>query len=217
MTKLQSILLFFLFLGTSQLNAQAPFKQRGDRSGIFSLGVRSTFSLFGDESKQVGTGLGGQFRLQVIDRVNTDWFADYITTDLSGVAHRTDFHIGWSVMCYPWLSKKKDRFEPVLPYIAAGHCFDYTIVVENRNRDNIGRRFSAAVHMGAGVHFNITQHLDLTLNVLYMIHFGKDVHADINGNAVVISKENTGKVEGHMLPTISMSYKLVDIWGKRAK
>lgn len=204
-----------LLVASQQVSAQHAFKQRGNRGGILSLGVRTTFSLFGDGTGDVGTGVGGQFRLQVIDRVNTDWFSDYITTDIKGVASRTDYHIGWAVLAYPWLSKRKDRFEPVLPYIAAGNCFDFTRVVENRNRNNAAERLSTAIHVGIGAHFNITQHFDLTLNILYMIHIGKDVHADVTNGLVVIERENAASIEGHLLPTLSMSYKLGDLWGKR--
>ena len=45
--------------------------------GQFSLGVRSTFSLFDHDG--AGLGTGGQFRIRLDDRVNTDWFADFIT------------------------------------------------------------------------------------------------------------------------------------------
>ncbi|MGL4599812.1 MAG: hypothetical protein ACRCYO_19965, partial [Bacteroidia bacterium] len=39
----------------------------------------------------------GQFRIRLTDRINTEWFADYISTNLNNLASRSDYHIGWSV------------------------------------------------------------------------------------------------------------------------
>lgn len=205
---------FALLFGLSAAKAQA-LKLRGDKGGILSIGARTSFSLFGDSNNAIGTGIGGQFRLQLHDRINTDWFADYITTDIQGLAHRTDYHIGWSVLYYPYLSGDKKRFQAVLPYISAGHCFDFTRVVENQVPSNSQNRFSAAVQAGVGAHFHLSQRLDLTLNVLYMIHFGQDVHVEVENGLVHIEKTNGGSIEGHLLPTLSVSYKLIDLWGRK--
>lgn len=198
--------LFFL----QPLFGQDLFPMKKKRGGIFSLAARSTVSFF-TESKP-GTGAGGMFRLQLDNRVNTEWFLDYITTDIGGLAHRRDYHIGWSVMLYPWISKNVEKFEPVLPYLLAGHCFDWTTVVENANPLNMGKRFSSAIQAGAGVHFHLTQRLDITMGLQYMIHLGRDIHADIENNEVIIEKSPKGRVEGHFLGTIQVGYRIVDIW-----
>ena len=74
-----------LFIG--HLPAQ---KKQGDSShiskpyyehqgGNFSLGLRNTISAFSHgDSKEVGAGVGGHFRLQLVDRVNTEWYADIL-------------------------------------------------------------------------------------------------------------------------------------------
>ena len=66
-------LLFLLlvpFLGMAQ-----PLNLKDNQGGIFSLGVRTTVSAFNDGlSGNVGTGVGGQFRLQFADKVNSDSF-----------------------------------------------------------------------------------------------------------------------------------------------
>lgn len=60
-----------------------PFvSQSQNEAGQFSLGMRSTLSLFGDHGK-TGIGTGGQFRIRVHKNINTDWFTDYITTDIA--------------------------------------------------------------------------------------------------------------------------------------
>ena len=80
------------------LAGSAQEKEHLDKeSGYFQLGVRSTVSAFSDDGAS-GFGFGGQFRIRVLSRLNTDWFADYITTDISGIARRVDEHIGWSVL-----------------------------------------------------------------------------------------------------------------------
>jgi len=59
---------------------------------MFSLGVRNTISLFNSHDV-AAFGAGGNFRIQLSDRVNTEWFADFIkssTQDLgrNRLSHR---------------------------------------------------------------------------------------------------------------------------------
>ena len=72
------------------------------KGGWFSLGGRSTISLFDHDG--AGLGTGGQFRIQLNNRVNTDWFADYININNSEDIRSTYYHIGWSVIYYPFES-----------------------------------------------------------------------------------------------------------------
>src|ERR1041384_6250821 len=64
----------------------------------FSIGTRNTISMFSDDAA-TGTGIGGQIRYRVLDRLNTEWYSDYITSHTS-ITHREDYHIGWSLMYY---------------------------------------------------------------------------------------------------------------------
>jgi hypothetical protein len=183
--------------------------------GAFQLGLRTTWSVFGTDG-YTGEGVGGQFRLRLHDRINTEWFADYITNNIQNLGRRTDGHIGWSVMFYPWLPKK-----PVAtPYVLAGHCFDYTHVrafstYYSYNAQS-AKRWSSAVQMGLGSHFRITDRADVSLSGQYMIHFGNDVHADVhedNGEkSLHISTGNHGGVEGHLFITLSLNIKLAELW-----
>ena len=93
------------------------------KPGEFQLGLRSTTSLFSHDA-EFGTGVGAQFRVGFFDRMNSEWFADYLTSDIGGLGKRIDGHIGWSVMFYPLPVKERK----VQPYILMGHCFDYTRV-----------------------------------------------------------------------------------------
>ena len=75
--------------------------------------MRSTVSTFNwHHDEGTGLGVGGQFRIQFADRVNSDWFFDYIKSDIGDFASRTDYHIGWSVIYYltnPDLSQMKSQ------------------------------------------------------------------------------------------------------------
>ena len=66
------IFLLLLSLSQNQVFAQANSKFDTD-PGVFSLGVRSTFSAFNDGvENKVGSGVGGQFRLRFSEKVNSE-------------------------------------------------------------------------------------------------------------------------------------------------
>ena len=202
-------LLTAVFLILSGMATAQSLTLKKDQGGLISLGGRTTISTFSHgEFSNTGLGLGGQFRLQFADQVNSDWFFDYIQSDVDDVAFRTDYHIGWSVIFYP-----TRKFEvPVRPYILAGHCFDYTRVVDNSNRNNYMERWSSAVQGGAGVHFNLSTRLDLSIVGQYMVHLGTDVHADIHDGEVHFHEEKGASLEGHLLFHVGVNYKIADLW-----
>jgi opacity protein-like surface antigen len=200
------LLIFLLlpFIGNAQ-----PLNLKGGQGGIFSLGVRTTVSAFNDGlNGNTGTGVGGQFRLQFADKVNSDWFFDYITSDIGDFANRTDYHIGWSVLYYPG-KEPAPRFRP---YILAGHCFDYSRLEDNSNRNNFDERWSSAVQGGVGVHYNLSSRLDLSAVCQYMTHLGTHVHADQDNGKVVFHHEKGASLEGHLLFHLGINYKLGDLW-----
>ncbi|MFK7783871.1 MAG: outer membrane beta-barrel protein [Crocinitomicaceae bacterium] len=199
--------LVFLALAPTFLFSQ-ELNLKNTQGGVFSLGVRNTVSAFnGHENESPGFGVGGQFRLQFADRVNSDWFFDYITSDIDDVASRTDYHIGWSVLYY----LTENPSTRLRPYLLAGHCFDYTII-EAYDSGERGTRFSSAVQAGAGVHFNLTPRLDLSFVTQYMLHLGNDLHAEVhNGHLHFHDSHETG-VEGHLLFHLSINYKIADLW-----
>jgi opacity protein-like surface antigen len=207
MKKLMMLSLLIPQLGTAQEREHLD-----KESGYFQLGVRNTVSAFSDDGA-TGFGYGGQFRIRVLSRVNTDWFADYITTDISGIARRVDEHIGWSVLAYPF--NYETTKGKVTPYILAGHCFDYTKVSLN-NSDFYKDKWSSAVQGGLGAHYNITDRMDISLTAQYMMHLGYDIHAhvfELDGHKeILIEKERNRGVEGHLLINLSMNVRLFDMW-----
>jgi hypothetical protein len=199
------ILLFLPLVG--EVIAQKK-ESHFNSSGVLSLGGRSTISLFNDlSSSSYGTGLGGQFRLQFAERINSDWFFDYLTSDIGNQISRMDYHIGWSVLVYPmhevWLLK---------PYIIAGHCFDYTHMVENMNTSNYAERWSSAVQGGIGTHIRLTERLDCSLTGQYMMHLGNHLHPEFSGSQVLFHEEKGASLEGHLLTTLSINYKIGKLW-----
>lgn len=185
------------------------------QSGMFSLGARTTTSLFNDGgTDSFGLGLGGQFRLQLAERINTDWFFDYLRSDIGTVGNRTDYHIGWSVLFYPYLKKENDIVKSTLfkPFILAGHCFDYTHLQENQNPSNFRERWSSAVQAGIGTHINLNKKLDLTIMTQYMMHLGNHIHAHTSGNTLHLSEEQGASLEGHLLVTLGLNYKIGKLW-----
>ena len=199
---------------SASLRAQEPgaVKLKNNYGGVLSLGGRAVVSTFNDgQWGDVGTGMGGQFMLQFSDRVNTAWFFDYISAPIGKYANRTDYHIGWSVMYYlvPSSAEKTPRWQP---YVLAGHCFDYTNLKDNLDESNFKERWSSAAQAGAGAQINFTPRFDAGLQAQYMIHLGNHVHATENSGVVAFTTSKDFHLEGHVLITLSLNYKVADLW-----
>lgn len=188
-----------------------PLKVRKYQGGIISLGVRSSVSAFNDGAwNNTGTGAGGQLRVGLSDRVNTDWFADYLTGNIGDFAHRRDLHIGWSVLFY---LKAPRATQPLLqPYLLAGHCFDHSKQVANGDPSINAERWSSAVQGGLGTHINLGERSDFSFVGQYMIHLGTDVHAHAHDGEVEFEQGKSAALEGHLLLHISFNYKILDAW-----
>lgn len=206
------LILFSIFF-TAKVSAQLD-------AGTFSLGVRNTLSFFDhDKNAKTGYGIGGQFRLQVLDRLNTEWFLDYLQQDLGAAAIRKDVHIGWSLMFYPWLQKDRSKLQIVKPYIAAGHCFDWSNLIVKDYRNISGKKFSSAIQMGTGTHIYITKNFDLTLLAQYMIHLGKDIELQYDSQTHLhnVNEYKHTAANGHLLVTIGLNYKIAKLWKTKNK
>lgn len=188
-------------------------KIKNTYSGVLSVGGRSTISTFNDGKwGDIGIGSGGQFMIQASNRVNTAWFFDYITGGVGGFANRTDYHIGWSVMYYlvPSSTEKTPKFQP---YILAGHCFDYSNFKDNIDNTHFIERWSSAVQAGLGTHINLSKRFDLNVQGQYMIHLGNDIDAEKKADGTVLFTKNSGvNLQGHILITIGVNYKITDLW-----
>jgi len=206
--KIGILFLSLLFLFSAR--AQTSVETKTSNVGYFSLGGRSTISAFGDEGSGIGTG--GQFRIQLADQINTEWFADYITINVKDKVRSDYYHIGWSVMFYPFKQLKYPKL--IQPYIIAGHCFDYNRMTQINDATNTKDRWGSAVQAGLACHFNLTDRFDVTLISQYMIHFTETLHAHIHHDQVDIIKEKESALQGHLLTTVSLNYKLFKMWKK---
>ncbi len=183
-----------------------------NNAGTFSLGTRNAISMF-NEDQAIGKGIGGQFRIQFSDRLNSEWYFDYITSKNGVHTFRNDHHIGWSVMLYTRNNYSFDRL--FQPYLIAGHCFDHSKVAEQNNKANAAGRLSMATQAGLGTHINISPKLDCSLSGQYMLHFGKDIETEIEEGQVIIAKQDHSHVDGHLLFTLSFNYKFFKLWNRQ--
>ncbi len=211
---MKSKILFLLFVALlciqGSLRGQDTIPKYKSHAGWVSLGGRSTLSLFDSDGKGIGTG--GQFRVQLSNRVNTDWFADYISINVNDKVRSEYIHIGWSVLYYVFNNRQHPKI--VQPYIVAGHCFDYnkkTVLLQpGINKD----RWGSAVQAGIGSHFNLTERFDISLTCQYMIHLTNELEVEDDGTTVDIVEHKNSSLEGHLLTTVSLNYKIAKLWKK---
>lgn len=104
------------------------------------------------------------------------------------------------------------RFQP---YILAGHCFDYNRKTAILDPSNTKSRWGSAVQAGLGTHLKLTERFDISLTCQYMIHLTKEIEAEINGKIVTISEQKSANLEGHLLTSLSLNYKIFKLWNKR--
>ncbi len=210
---LRSIILILLIAPLTGLSQgyDKGLKIKKNHGGLFSLGARSTISTFNNGNwGDVGSGAGGQFRILIHDRINTEWFADYIRTDIGGLGNKEDVHVGWSVMYYVLKEPSFKQF--MKPYVLVGHCFDYSNIEVNANPSNFTESWSAAVQAGIGNHFNLSEHLDLTFIAQYMIHLGGHAEAHVEEGVLLLHEHSGVSLEGHLLFTLGVNYKIADLW-----
>lgn len=203
-------LLIAIVLIQLSVQAQSVKAKPESKGGWISVGGRSTMSFFSDDGNGIGTG--GQFRIQFSNRVNTDWYLDYISINSNKI--RSDYvHIGWSVLYYPFANLQYPKL--LQPYILAGHCYDYNkkTVIDNPTISN--DRLGSAVQAGLGTHFNLSDKFDVSLTCQYMIHLTKELEAEGEGADIQIITKQNATLEGHLLSTISFNYKLFRLWKRK--
>lgn len=202
------ILILVLLVSPFIIYAQLPSK------GMFSLGVRTTHNSFSHDGN--GLGAGGHFRIQLSDRINTEWFADYISVGDEQV--RSNYaHIGWSVLFYPFKNFQYPKL--FQPFVSAGHCFDYNKKIAVQNPNVSRDRWGSAVQAGIGTHLYLSERFDITLSSLYMIHLTPEIDAHthvVDGTPVIqFSEHSHSGLEGHLLTTLSINYKIGQLWGRK--
>lgn len=199
-----------LVLAVALLLSLTAIAQKDTTAGEFTLGMRTTVSSFTDAGS-IGLGAGGEFRIRITKHMNTEWFADYINTNIQSLGFRRDGHIGWTVLFY--LDKDPLVKGQVTPYLLAGQCFDYTNVYSDYLQNNVERWSAAAAQGGGGATYRLTNSFDASIVVMYMMHLGTHVESDIatfsdGQKYLLISKEPGASLDGHLLISLTLNYKL---------
>ncbi len=217
-------LMLVLFIGTAF--GQEVTEKINTHKGEFSWGIRSTGSMFSESDNYFGIGAGFQVRYRVTDRLGSEWFADWITTDIGGLGQRIDAHIGVSAIIYP--GKNPNQKGKFTPYVMGGFCGDYTKITSNLSHNDLDDthtqdskdRWSFATQLGLGTHYNITETFDISLSTQYIMHFGADIHSEIETNDhgeefLHIHHEDGSSLEGHWFLTLSANIMLADLVKKK--
>jgi hypothetical protein len=69
-----------------------------------------------------------------------------------------------------------------------------------------------ASQTGFGTHININSKLDCSISGQYMLDFGKEIHTEIETDAIHIEKLDYSWPHGHLLITMSFNYKFANLW-----
>ncbi len=198
--------LFALLLSTT---GQAQGRKL--EAGQFGLGMRNAMNFWG-ENDMLGFGAGGQFKLAFSPRVNTDWFADVISSSGEFDSYRKDYHIGWGVQFA--LAKEGFGSHMFVPYIMAGQCFDLTRVGV-RGGEETPLIFSAAVQGGAGVSSFVHKAVELNLQLQYMMHLTQHVHLEMDDHGHTHTEVEKGaSASGHLLGTFSFTVYFLRLWNR---
>ena len=191
------------------------------QSGRFGLGLRGTYNFFPGDDTFRGFGTGGQYKIGAGKKVNTEFFLDYISSDDRRNGARNDYHFGWSVQFSPFGNFGEGK---VRAYFLGGQCFDFTKVSIQPVRgfgayfapQETPYVFSAAIQAGAGLSTFIQKDIELTLQLQYMVHLGKDVHIDYSpmafDGAPILVNEKITNPEGHLIVSFSVNYYFLRLW-----
>ncbi len=199
---------------------QPEKEMKADPTGFLSMGARNCISMFTTNGKQfVGTGMGGQFALRIAKDFNSHWFADWITSNISNLAQRNDFHSGFSMM--PEVFSKPIGTSRISLFPLAGFCIDYTkfTITSGKNiatGPNYVERYSFAAQAGCGATIPVSDQLDFSLEAHYMLHVGTDVDIKMEDNRVQLIKQSGNNLEGHFILALSMDFKLFRLWQKKS-
>ena len=65
---------------------------------------------------------------------------------------------------------------------------------------------------GLGTHYNFTSRFDASLQAQYMVHLGNDINTSFENGIVTFAQKGGVNLEGHILVSLSVNYKLADLW-----
>ncbi|MBX7110168.1 MAG: hypothetical protein K1X61_16070 [Chitinophagales bacterium] len=207
-SQIAALLLLLLWL-PFQAAAQKPLKVKYTNGGIFSLGVRVPFAFAGSPDGLNGSqGFGLSSRVQLGYHYNTEFYGEYLKGRYGDNAIKGNAHIGGSfILC------TQHKLRRVQPIFFAGPDADFEQVHETIDKSNAASRWNFAAHAGMGMHINVSWRSDITVSTSYMMHFGPKIETISSGDQTTYTTGANG-VDGQFMITISMNYKMLDLWKK---
>lgn len=203
------ILLLLLCLFPLLTMAQKPLKIKYTTAGIFSLGVRVPFGITGSpDGSNLSQGVGINSRIQLGKHYNTEFFGEYLNGAYGDSAVRNNAHLGASFMLYT-----QNKLRRVQPFFFAGPGADYEKIHETADKSNAASRWNVAAHGGLGMHINVSWRSDITLSAAYLMRFGPKIETGSAGEQPLYVASGSG-VDGQLMLTLSMNFKMLDLWKK---
>lgn len=200
-------LLFLLLLLPYFVAAQRPMKIKYTTGGIFSLGARIPFGFAGSpDGLNISQGLGLSSRVQLAPHYNTEYYGEFLKGRYGDSAIKSNAHIGASFMLCT-----QRKLQRVQPFFFAGPDADYEKIHQTTDATNAASRWNFAAHAGLGMHLNVTWRSDITISTAYMWHFGPKIETVSSGDQSVYVANGSG-VDGQFMLTISMNFKMLDLW-----
>jgi hypothetical protein len=147
--------------------------------GQISLGLRAGLCALFDRSN-IGYGYGAQVRFRVSTQFNSELFTDYFRTNLLGSSYRSVERLGISFFYY----YKKGNVRPLVmhkftPFFLAGLSADQNYVSSAYSLANSYQVIVYSFDAGYGVHYNITERLDVALEGIYALPIGPYIKTSI--------------------------------------
>lgn len=201
--------LIFLLSSPFFAAAQKPLKVKYTNGGIFSLGARVPFGFNGSpDGMNVSQGIGLSSRLQLGYHYNTEFYGEYLKGRYGDNAIKGNAHIGGSfILC------TQHKLRRVQPIFFAGPDADYEKIHQTTDESNAASRWNFAAHAGIGMHINVSWRSDITVSTAYMMRFGPKIETVSSGDEPLYTTGGNG-VDGQVMLTVSMNFKMLDLWKK---
>ncbi|MCS6917920.1 MAG: hypothetical protein RMK52_06455 [Chitinophagales bacterium] len=205
--KTVAALLVCLLLGLPA-QAQKPLRIKFTDPGVFGVGIRTAAGLsISDSALRVSEGGGVQARLMVLQRLNTEWYAEWLRGGFSDAAYRTDVHLGLNTLLY-----FQRRLQRVAPFVLTGIAADALTLHNRLTARHRTSSWTTALQGGIGFHINLTWRSDLTVSAAYQHHLSHQAILQTE-ESILAQVPRSGRTgDGHLLVTLSMNYKITDLW-----
>lgn len=205
------IIVFILLLPITGFSQEEIYSRE---NGILTFGTRSSVTL-SPQGDNVGTGFGGVMRLKFSRRINSEWFADYITSNIAGLARKTDNQLGGAVLFYPFNSFVEQGRK--IPFLVLGQALVNSRITKNGLNGETASQWYPLANAGIGGHWYFTNKFDFSLSCQYMQPLGRGIEASefsgSQGEREITINENV-RTPGYFFLNLSFNATIADLWGK---